>query len=298
MGWRRDDTHFIACCCVPLFILKTMDIRPFQLLLGLIGAGVISLLAYRFSLLTRSGALAAVGLGTVVFGLGGLRWAIVLLVFFLTSSGLSFLFRKRKGAAEEKYAKGATRDAWQVVANGGVAGLAVIFHLIFPQSPLAWVTFCAAFAAATADTWATELGALSNTMPRLITTMKQVEAGTSGAVSWLGMSAAILGSMAIGLAGALFDPFAAEQSARYVLTVITIGGIAGSLVDSWLGATLQGIYYCPECKKETEKSPVHSCGAATELLRGKRWLNNDRVNMLCTLSGALTSLLVILFTGA
>lgn len=275
-----------------------MDFRPFQLLLGLIGAGVISLLAYRFSLLTRSGALAAAGLGTVVFGLGGLRWAIVLLVFFLTSSGLSFFFRKQKRAAEEKYAKGVTRDAWQVLANGGAAGLAVILHFVFPQSPLPWIGFCAAFAAATADTWATELGSLSNTPPRLITTMKQVEAGTSGAISWLGMSAAILGSMAIGLTGALFDPFAAVQSARYVLTVITIGGIAGSLVDSWLGATLQGIYFCPECEKETEKTPRHWCGAATELLKGKRWLNNDWVNTLCTLTGALTSLLVVLFTGA
>jgi uncharacterized protein (TIGR00297 family) len=275
-----------------------MDFQLFQLLLGLLGAGGISLLAYRFSLLTRSGALAAASLGTVVFGLGGLRWAIVLLVFFLTSSGLSFFFRKRKEAAEEKYATGATRDAGQVIANGGVAGLAVILHFFFPLSPLPWIAFCAAFAAATADTWATELGALSNTPPRLITTMKQVEAGTSGAVSWLGMSAAILGAMAIGLAGALFDPYAAVQSARYVLTVITIGGIAGSLVDSWLGATLQGIYFCPECQKETEKTPKHWCGAATELLRGKHWLNNDLVNLFCTLSGTLTSLLVILFTGA
>jgi uncharacterized protein (TIGR00297 family) len=274
-----------------------MTIHPLQIILGLLTAAVIALLAYRMQLLSRSGALAAFGLGTIVFGLGGLRWAIVLMVFFLTSSGLSRLLKKQKAGAEEKYSKGSKRDAWQVLANGGLAGLFVILHFFLPQSPLPWIGFCAAFAAANADTWATELGSLSRTSPRIITTMKKVESGTSGAVSGLGIAATILGALVIALAGALFDPYAAQQPARFVLTVITVGGIAGSLVDSWLGATLQAIYYCPQCKKDTEKTPQHWCGADTELVRGKTWMNNDVVNILCTGAGAAAALLIILFTG-
>ena len=274
-----------------------MTIHPIQIFLGLLVAAVITVLAYRFQLLTRSGALAAFGLGTVVFGLGGLRWAIVLMIFFLTSSGLSRLLRKKKEATEDKYSKGSTRDAWQVLANGGLAGFFVILHYFLPQSPLTWIGFCAAFSAANADTWATELGSLSRIPPQMITTLKKVEAGTSGAVSWLGMAAAILGALVVALTGTLFDPYAAVQPAHLALTVITIGGIAGSLMDSWLGATLQAIYYCPQCKKETEKNPQHWCGTDTELIRGKTWMNNDVVNAVCTGSGAATALLIILVTG-
>ncbi len=108
---------------------------------------------------------AAAVLGTVVFGLGGLAWALVLLTFFITSSGLSVFFKSRKAAVEQDFAKGSRRDAGQVLANGGTAGvLALAFFLVNQFSPgnkivsLLWIGFAASFAAANADTWATELG--------------------------------------------------------------------------------------------------------------------------------------------
>lgn len=270
-----------------------MVIYPLQLVLGIVLAGLVAITAYQLKLLSRNGSLSAFLLGSVVFGLGGLRWAIVLLVFFLSSSGLSRSFRARKEKAEINYAKGSTRDAWQVLANGGLAGLFVILHFFFPQASWAWIGFCAAFAAANADTWATEIGGLSPKPPRLITTMKTVEPGTSGAVSLLGTLASFLGALLVGLTGALVDPFASAQPVQIVLIVITIGGVAGGLVDSWLGATLQAIYRCPQCQKDTEKAPLHGCGAETILVRGIKWLNNDMVNILCTLSGTATALLFL-----
>ncbi|PJH75824.1 MAG: DUF92 domain-containing protein, partial [Anaerolineae bacterium CG_4_9_14_0_8_um_filter_58_9] len=74
-----------------------------QLLLGLLFALIIAFLAYRARSLSRSGAYAAVLVGTLIFGLGGWQWAIILLTFFISSSALTRLFGKRKAALNEKF---------------------------------------------------------------------------------------------------------------------------------------------------------------------------------------------------
>lgn len=257
-----------------------------QLVLGILIAAVIAILAFSFKLLSKSGALAAFLLGSVVFGLGGLTWSVVLMLFFLSSSGLSYLFRSRKANAEEKYAKGSVRDSRQVLANGGLAGLFVILSLLIPQSSIPWLGFCASLAAANADTWATELGSLSKRNPVLISTFKPVESGTSGAVSLFGLTASLLGSFVIAVTGILLAPAGPTIEHWLFLIAVTLGGFFGSLADSWIGATLQAIYFCAQCSQETEKHPRHGCGTETHLLRGKQWMTNDMVNLLCTLKGA------------
>ena len=269
-----------------------------QLLFGIILAIVIAYLAYRARSLNRSGAFAAFVVGTVIFGLGGWRWAILLLTFFITSSGLSRAFKERKREANEKYAKGGQRDAGQVFGNGGIPTLFAALSVFFPDAIWPWLGFSAAFAAANADTWATELGVLSFKQPRLITNMKPVERGTSGGITVAGTLASLAGSAFIGLIAVLFwqtPPFVSWQAALLWLVLISISGLFGSLVDSVLGATVQAIYSCPQCHKETEKHPLHSCGANTHLVRGQSWLTNDWVNTFCTLSGAL--LIILLATA-
>lgn len=252
---------------------------------------IISLAAYAVRSLSRSGALAATLLGTAVFGLGGLPWAALLLGFFISSSLLSRLFRRRKQSVEEKFSKGSRRDAAQVAANGGIAGLLAVVQAAFPHSPLPWLAAAAALAAANADTWATELGVLSPVKPRLITTGKVVEMGTSGGLSLLGTLAAAGGAAFIALLAVLFPPAGMPLAPGWVALLVTLGGLLGSLVDSLLGATVQAIYTCPQCAKETERHPLHTCGTPTLPLRGWRWLNNDGVNAACTLSAAAAAAL-------
>lgn len=253
---------------------------------------IISLAAYAVRSLSRSGALAATLLGTAVFGLGGLPWAALLLGFFMSSSLLSRLFRRRKQSVEEKFSKGSRRDAAQVAANGGIAGLLAVVQAVFPHSPLPWLAAAAALAAANADTWATELGVLSPVKPRLITTGKVVEMGTSGGLSLLGTLAAAGGAAFIALLAVLFPPAGMPLAPGWVALLVTLGGLLGSLVDSLLGATVQAIYTCPQCAKETERHPLHTCGTPTLPLRGWRWLNNDGVNAACTLSAAAAVALI------
>ncbi|MBG0786704.1 MAG: DUF92 domain-containing protein [Anaerolineaceae bacterium] len=274
-----------------------------KLLIGLIAGVGIAALAYRARSLSLSGAIAAGALGTIVFGLGGVAWALVLLTFFVTASGLSVVFKGRKSRIADDFAKGSRRDAGQVAANGGISGVLALsyflLNLVTPQHPLLpalWLGFAASLAAANADTWATELGVLNPHQPISLRTCKRVPSGTSGAISWVGTLAALAGSAVVagvavltGLAG--WAP-AGGLSLGGQFVLISLAGLLGAMVDSTLGAWIQAMYYCPTCQKDTERHPLHSCGTETTLARGIKWLQNDWVNAACTLSAAAAAVVI------
>lgn len=260
-----------------------------QLFLGFILAIIIALLARKARSLNKSGALAAAFTGTVIFGIGGWQWAILLLTFFITSSALSRAFKKRKQGLDEKFSKGHERDAGQVFGNGGVAAFFAALHFFFPESTIPWIGFAASLAAVNADTWATELGVLNPNPPRMITNLnKIVEKGTSGGISLIGTFASLAGSALI----AFLASFLADNWSLFPL--ITFSGLAGSLFDSLLGGTVQAMYYCPTEKKETEKHPLHTCGTETVHIRGWKWLDNDLVNFACGAFGVVVAMLFII----
>ncbi|MBW6472240.1 MAG: DUF92 domain-containing protein [Anaerolineaceae bacterium] len=272
-----------------------MSIFDSQLLIGFILAVFIAFSSFKIGFLSRSGALAACLLGTIVFGLGGFAWAVVLMGFFISSSVLSKLFTRRKASLEEKFSKGSKRDAWQVWANGGVAGIFVVLHALFPDSSWPWLAFCGTMAAVNADTWATELGVLSKKNPINLVTGQSLEPGESGGVTSLGILAAFLASLFIAILAILFWPAFLQKPTGaetwILLTGISVAGVFGSLVDSFLGATVQAIYFCPACVKETEKHPQHTCGRTTELVRGWKWFTNDVVNTFCAFMGGFVMIL-------
>jgi len=157
---------------------------------------------------------------------------IVLFAFFISSSLLS--------------SRHIQRNERQVVANGGVAALAALAGN--------WLAFAGSLAAATADTWATEIGRRSPTPPRLITSWTPVPAGTDGGMTLLGTAGGIAGAGFIaGTSYLLGYPWAG---------VIALAGALGMLLDSMLGATVQGRV---------------------------RWLDNDAVNLAATLTGAIVA---------
>lgn len=277
-----------------------------QLGLGLVLSGAIGVAANRQGALSGSGALGAVIVGTLIFGFGGLMWGLTLIAFFVLSTLLSHY---REGAkaqlAIEKFDKGNRRDLGQALANGGAGALiAAVAYLLIPQ-PLMLAAFIGAMATVNADTWATEIGVLSQRPPRLITTLRPVERGTSGGVTPLGTLASLAGGLAIGLvmvgllaldnalggAGTLALANPGAGPALILLPAAIFGGLAGSLTDSLMGATVQAIYTCPTCNKETEKR-IHSCGTPTTLAHGWAWLNNDWVNFISSLAGAAIAALI------
>jgi len=260
-------------------------IEGFQLLLGGVLGIAFAAAAYTAGALTLDGAFGAFVVGGLTFGFGGIPLSVLLIAFFLSSSLLSGLGRSQKRRFAGMFSKSGKRDLGQVFANGGAAVLfAVVYGLTQDNFWLAG--FVGSIAVATADTWATEIGILSRRRPRLITTGERVERGSSGAVSPLGYFAILGGS---GLIGSLGWALTRDWC---LLPVALIAGTIGSTVDSLLGATIQAIFLCPECEKETEQNPQHTCGATTQRVRGLTWLRNDQVNFTATMSGATAALLI------
>jgi uncharacterized protein (TIGR00297 family) len=260
-------------------------------------SALISGLAYWRGSLSPSGAVGAVLVGTVIFGLGGWVWGVLLALFFVSSSALSHFKEREKAAVAEKFEKGHRRDMGQVLANGGLGAVIAVLSAVVPESAVAgefwFYLFIGVMATVTADTWATELGTLSQSPPRLITSGRVVEVGSSGGVSPLGTSVSLVGGGLIGLAagvlGALGGLVAPTALAVAVVTLSgAVAGLVGSLTDSLLGATVQQIYYCDVCGKETERR-VHRCGTETRPLRGWSWMNNDLVNLIASLAGGLVA---------
>jgi len=246
-----------------------------QFLLGIALAAAVVALAHRAGALTRSGALAAWGVGAIIFGIGGWAGAAALLTFFGTSTALS---RWRRGTKESLgYEKGGRRDAGQVLANGGAAAACVLLPLLLPQVNVARVhlLFLAALAAANADTWATEIGSALGGRPYDLRTGRPAPPGTSGAVSLPGTLAALAGAALLGL-------FAGDGAGW---GIVTAAGVGGAFADSLLGATLQARWRDPHRPGHLTERPQ-----AGPPDRGRRGVDNDAVNALCTLAAVVLAL--------
>lgn len=161
-----------------------------------------------------------------------------------------------------------------VLANSGVASILSLLHayqlrqrnqsLLSESSSLSscytWeadilvIGIVANYAAVAADTFSSELGILSKTRPRLITSLnlRQVPPGTNGGVTVWGLVAGLLGSLIIVAASVALIPFCPESSSVMELWqawgvdqrlrfawLMTLWGALGSVVDSFLGGWFQ-----------------------------------------------------------
>ncbi|MBR1938637.1 MAG: DUF92 domain-containing protein [Spirochaetales bacterium] len=230
---------------------------------------VLALLTYRAKQLTLSGAIGAFFMGFGSLWCGGFT-ALSLYLFFLISAALIGKHSKRVRGINNIQKKGGTRDISQVFANGGPALMAIILYYL-TQEHIFLVVFSASLAEAVADTWAGEIGVLSERPPVSIITFRPMQRGLSGAVSFLGTISGLLAAVLY----ALFYKSLYSGTLSLAL-VVALTGFAGCLVDSFLGATVQA-HYLDEEGNLTEKEKNEK-GEVRALERGIRFFDNDMVN--------------------
>jgi len=265
-----------------LDIMQSLTFREQLAVLGwILLSFLLAYMSYKLKALTRGGAAGAMLLGSIVFSIGGVYWVIPMVTFFILSSILSKIGKLRKTILAGVVAKGSNRDLLQVYANGGVALVMAIVYF-YTKQDIFYFMFLGSLAAATADTWGTEIGVFAKRQPIHIVTRKPVPTGTSGGITVLGTSGLCAGAGVLTLSGIL--PI--DYAITLLFIIIAFSGVAGAIVDSILGGTLQAQYSCPQCGKMTEKK-AHCGGQSTTLISGHQWIDNDLVNLVCTATGAL-----------
>ena len=281
------DNFFVPTVSSILLLIYTKDpLIQSQFVIGVFLALIVAVLSYKAKFLTKDGSAATFLLAGIVFGLGGWKWSLPILTFFILSSLLSKIRKSKNEEVELHFEKTGTRDYLQVIANGGIGGLLVILDQ-FADSNLIYLIYIASLAAVCADTWATEIGTLKKRTTYNILNFKPVQQGISGGISVYGTVGAILGAFVIAVSGIFWiDIFYMEY-----LLLIVITGLVGSLFDSILGATIQSQNKCLVCNSITEKK-IH-CGEPTFHHNGFKWLNNDMVNFFAGLSGGLLILVLV-----
>jgi uncharacterized protein (TIGR00297 family) len=278
-------------------------VKPIDVLVGAVFAGVVAFLAYRGRALTRGGAVAAFVVGTVTYAAGQWAFTAILLAFFLPSVALSRAGKARKRGLVD-VGKSGPRDAMQVLANGGIATVCALLYGVTHDPRWAWA-FGGAYAAAAADTWGTEIGTLVRRRPRSILTLRPIPTGMSGGVTIAGTLAEIAGAVWVGLVAVVcltfhfvpnvlnsrFGPWPLTPYDVQALISFPVAGVAGATLDSILGATVQELLFCDACGRTCETDP-HACGRPARLVRGLRGATNDVVNLLATAAGALIAVAI------
>lgn len=265
------------------------------LIMVCVAMALIAVLAYLARTLSVSGSLAAFVCGVIVLWSTRFEGFLLFLLFFVSCNVVGKVSRNIRKAREARVSKpleevqekkGHRRDGMQVMANGLMATIAALLWLIGAK-PSALVMFGASIAEATSDTFAGEIGRLSSKGPVSILTKKPVPVGVSGGVTWLGTIGAFLSSAFIAVCWYVFFIFTVGPSSVsfHGAALVCLLGFAGAIVDSYLGATIQAIYFDPESRARTEKDEID--GRKLELSRGIRWVDNDMVNLISNIFSAI-----------
>ena len=262
-----------------MILLIQQDITlSHQVVFAFILAFIISIVSRKLNFLTWSGSIAVFIPAFLIFGFGGWKWTLPILSFFVVSSLLTKIREKKNPSVGVYFEKSGTRDALQVLANGGLDGILVILNYFFPNEFWYYI-YSGIVASSCADTWATEIGTMYRHKTFNILNFKETEQGTSGGVSLVGFTGALAGALFISLISVLWI----DKNQIDFILVVVFAGFAASLIDSLLGGTVQIKYKCTECDRIIDKK-AH-CGKNALKVKGIKIVNNDLVNLISGLIG-------------
>ncbi len=267
----------------------TITSNPYEFALFTIIIIPLIIISHKFKFLTPTGLITAAIIGFILTMFGSIRWFLLLLFFFLCCSTITKVRKDYKRSIGIIDPEG-TRDWRNVLANGGVPMIYAILESI-TRGDIITVGFISAVAIATADTTATEIGVLSKSPPRLITNLsKRVPPGYSGGISLLGTVASFLGGLVISIISLLFNLIHAQPI--QIIILLSVIGLFGSLLDSFIGAKFEAKYWCDRCHTYSKYHLHSACGFTARHVSGYKSINNHIVNLISIAIGSVIAMLL------
>jgi uncharacterized protein (TIGR00297 family) len=211
-------------------------------------------------LLTPVGNINGAILGVLVWGTLGWRGYLIVMLFFLLGSALTFVGieqKEKEGIAEERSGMRGAGNVWSSALAASFCAIATLFYPA-PIKGLFILGYVASFCTKLSDTTASEVGKAFGKTTYLITNLKSVPRGTEGAVSLEGT-----------LAGAFASVILATIA--WVIGLISPIGIIWCVIAAFIATTIESLI-----------------GATLE--SRFTWLTNDLVNLINTVIGAIAAI--------
>lgn len=291
---------WIISLTVSTYYGTLQPVSPWRWLFSILVPFMLTIRALKRGSLDRTGALSALLVGFVLT-MANYSFFAALLAFFISSSRLTRWGGAQKKKIDAEYKEGGQRNWVQVFCNGGVPAELALLYMIevgpgeipidfSKQYSASWMclSLLGALACSAGDTWASEVGpVLSQSQPKLITTWKEVPAGTNGGVTPVGLVASFLGGFTVGAAYFLTQLLTVSDlhMADPQWPIMVYGGVAGllgSMLDSYLGAHMQYSGFDSSIGKV-----VGYESATTRWICGKPILDNNAVNLFSSIIIAL-----------
>ena len=213
-------------------------------------------------LLTPIGNINGAILGILVWGTLSWRGYVVVILYFVVGSGLTFVRMEQKeaeGIAEERSGMRGAGNVWSSALTATICAISTLFCSP-PISELFILGYVASFCTKLSDTTASEVGKAYGKTTYLITSLKPVPRGTEGAVSLEGTLAGLLASFVL-------------AAIAWIIGLISPIGIIWCLIAAFIATTIESLI-----------------GATLE--SRITWLTNDIVNFINTVIGATVAILL------
>ncbi len=187
-------------------------------------------------IMTKIGWINAGFLGTILWGcLSWQGWLSVVfyLIFGSLVTKIGYKYKSKKGIAEKRGGRRGAENVWGSAATGFFFAILIKFNI--GNLDILKVAFASSFSAKLGDTFGSEIGKRFGQSTFLITTLRKVEKGTEGGISFEGTLASIFGSLIMA-----FVIFKLGLISSYLqFFIVSISGFLATLVESIIGAVFQ-----------------------------------------------------------
>ena len=232
-----------------ILLILIPEHTTFELIISLILCIGLAVISYWYQILDARGAIASFAVGLIIAVFANIYWLITLICFLVITFAVTVIEFKYKIAHGVAQGRHGERGVASVMANGSILTFIAVFRFQLGY-PIAGILFITSISVAASDSFANEIGVLSNKTYLITNLSKRVHPGTNGGVSILGQGAALLGASIPAIIGWFIisefnsDIFQITTLAQmpmsaYTLFLPIIIGFVGCQIDSILGATLQ-----------------------------------------------------------